>query len=195
MCVFLKIGELIKSARTERGLTQEELGRLVGVQKSAVAKWENGRVSEIKRSKLNRLTKALNLSPTLLLECEDTRSNVKKVSSFAERLRMAMEFTGKRQIDLSSETGIDKGSMSNYLSGRYEPKQEAVHLLAGALDVPDMWLLGYAVPPTPSVRKKSSDAIPDITARLQADSNFLRVVKWLYGLDKKKLEGLLILIR
>ena len=46
----MNVGDLIKKARMEKGLTQEELAEKVGVKKSAVAKWENGRVSEIKRS-------------------------------------------------------------------------------------------------------------------------------------------------
>ena len=36
------IGEMIKSVRKERNLTQEELGQLVGVQKSQISKLEKG---------------------------------------------------------------------------------------------------------------------------------------------------------
>lgn len=61
------VGDLIKKARLEKGLTQEELAEKVGVKKSAVAKWENGRVSEIKRSNLKNLADALGLAPTQLL--------------------------------------------------------------------------------------------------------------------------------
>ncbi len=35
------IGEMIKKARLERNLTQEELGQLVGVQKAQISKLEN----------------------------------------------------------------------------------------------------------------------------------------------------------
>ena len=35
------IGEMIKKARLERHLTQEELGKLVGVQKAQISKLEN----------------------------------------------------------------------------------------------------------------------------------------------------------
>lgn len=42
-------------------MTQEELGKLVGVQKSAVAKWESGRVQNIKRRTLQKLANALGL--------------------------------------------------------------------------------------------------------------------------------------
>ena len=55
----MDVGFIIKQARMQKGLSQEELGEMVGVQKSAVAKWENGRVSEIKRSNLKKLADAL----------------------------------------------------------------------------------------------------------------------------------------
>ena len=63
----MNVGELIKQARLEKGLTQEELAEKVGVKKSAVAKWENGRVSEIKRTNLKKLSDALGLNPNRLL--------------------------------------------------------------------------------------------------------------------------------
>lgn len=43
--------------------------------------------------------------------------------------------------DLARETGIDKGSISNYLNGKYTPKQDKVYLLARALDVDPGWLM------------------------------------------------------
>ena len=35
-------GERIKKLRKEKGLTQQQLGEMLGVQKSAIAKYENG---------------------------------------------------------------------------------------------------------------------------------------------------------
>lgn len=57
----MEIGEKIRNARIAKGLTQEELGKMVGLQKSAIAKYENGRVVNIKRSTLQKLAQALNL--------------------------------------------------------------------------------------------------------------------------------------
>ena len=64
----MEIGELIKRARIDRGLTQEELGKIVGVQKSAIAKYENGRVVNIKRSTLQKLAETLDLRGSDLIE-------------------------------------------------------------------------------------------------------------------------------
>lgn len=42
---------LIKQYRTAKGLTQEQLGQLVGVQKAAVSKWEYGEPPSIEAAK------------------------------------------------------------------------------------------------------------------------------------------------
>lgn len=70
----------------------------------------------------------------------------KRVAETADRLKEALRVSGKKQIDIARETGIDKGSISNYTSGRYEPKLGAIKKIAAALDVDEMWLWGYDVP-------------------------------------------------
>lgn len=59
--VNTEIGKKIREARLAKGMTQEQLGALVGLQKSAIAKYESGRVVNIKRSTLQKLAKALDL--------------------------------------------------------------------------------------------------------------------------------------
>lgn len=78
----MDIGKLIKDARIAKGLTQEELGNLVGVQKSAIAKYENGRVVNIKRSTLQGLAKALDLKGSDLI----IESNPKEAASLSARV-------------------------------------------------------------------------------------------------------------
>lgn len=119
----------------------------------------------------------------------ESKSN--RVATTPERMRQAMERAKKKQIDLVHETGIDKGSISNYLSGRYEPKQEAIHSLAVALNVSEMWLWGFDVPMERPKEKKSNDAISDIVTRLRKDSKFFDVVVKIYAFDADKLEALI----
>lgn len=59
----MSIGEKIKAARLAKGMTQGELGDILGVQKSAVAKYENGRVINIKRSTLKKIADVLCIPP------------------------------------------------------------------------------------------------------------------------------------
>lgn len=58
---------IIKAARIRKNLTQEELGKRIGVTKSAVMKYEKGIVENIKRSTIIKLSRALDLSPLDIL--------------------------------------------------------------------------------------------------------------------------------
>lgn len=63
----MHIGEKIRLARINKGMTQEELGKALGVQKSAIAKYEKGRVVNIKRSTLKKISDILGIAPSELI--------------------------------------------------------------------------------------------------------------------------------
>ena len=56
------MGERIKETRIAKGLSQEELGAMIGIQKSGIAKYENGRVQQISPERLERLAIALGVT-------------------------------------------------------------------------------------------------------------------------------------
>lgn len=82
----MEIGQKIKRARISKGLTQQGLGDLIGVQKSAIAKYESGRVVNIKRSTLQKIASALDLRPSELIFENDPKESamfhVKVISDF-----------------------------------------------------------------------------------------------------------------
>ena len=61
----------IKERRLALNLTQEELAQRLGLQKSAIAKYESGRVENIKRSVLAKMAEILECSPTYLMGWDD----------------------------------------------------------------------------------------------------------------------------
>ena len=63
----MNIGDKIRTARIAKGMTQEELGKILGVQKSAIAKYEKGRVVNIKRSTLKKISDVLEIRPSELI--------------------------------------------------------------------------------------------------------------------------------
>lgn len=69
-----------------------------------------------------------------------------KIASTAERIQYLLSERGMKQSDLARATGISRGAISNYATGRYEPKSDIVQKLAEALDCSEMWLWGYDVP-------------------------------------------------
>ena len=74
--ILMTMGEIIKNNRLRLGLSQEELGEKVGVNKAAVQKWESGAVENIKRNKIKALSKIFGITPTELLGfCDDFKQS------------------------------------------------------------------------------------------------------------------------
>ena len=71
---------------------------------------------------------------------------MKLISDFAERLRIALDFKKMKATELSKLTGINKSTISQYLSKEYEPKRDRIELFAKTLNVNEVWLTGYDVP-------------------------------------------------
>ena len=99
-------------------------------------------------------------------------SGFNRVDSTANRIRSAMTKVNKKQVDIVRETGIDKGALSSYLKGKYEPKQDVIYKLAKALNVSEMWLWGYDCPMERPEMQKKNDALTDIVVRLRTDEDF-----------------------
>ena len=68
------------------------------------------------------------------------------VDTFSNRLKTAMRIRNIKASELSDKTGIAKSSLSEYINGKYEAKQDGVFLLAKALNVNEAWLMGCDVP-------------------------------------------------
>jgi transcriptional regulator with XRE-family HTH domain len=66
---------------------------------------------------------------------------------FEERLREAMSKAGINQSDLAESVGVSKASISQYLSGKNEPRQRVIEKFAEALGVGEAWLDGHADDP------------------------------------------------
>lgn len=108
---------------------------------------------------------------------------MERVASTPERLREAMAEAGKKQIDLAREAGISHSTISRYLSGAVEPRQEAVIKLATVLDVSEWWLWGYDVAKRRTSEQKKNDTLVGIISQLRADPDFLDVVSELAKLS------------
>lgn len=64
------------------------------------------------------------------------------------RLEQAFAASGLTQAELARSSGIDRASISLYLSGRYCPKADKLMRLASALSVSPEWLSGVESAPT-----------------------------------------------
>ena len=58
----MEMGDRIKQLRLAAGLTQEQLGRMVGVKKCAVSKWEKGIVDNLSYDRLSKLAEIFHVT-------------------------------------------------------------------------------------------------------------------------------------
>ena len=80
--------------------------------------------------------------------------------TFQNRLTEAMALRGVRASELSKRTGLSKARISQYVNGKFIPKSDAVLLLAEALEVSELWLMG-----------KTSDSPPTVPTPIPCPEN------------------------
>lgn len=68
------------------------------------------------------------------------------IESISKRLNYAMSIRHISQAELSEKTKISTGSLSQYMNGKINPKQDRIFILARVLSVSEAWLMGYDVP-------------------------------------------------
>lgn len=84
------------------------------------------------------------------------------MNSFKERLQEALNKSGLSQAELARRAGIGRNSISDYLKGKYEAKQDKLHALAQALNVDEAWLMGYDVTSERKNKNKHTKKIADL---------------------------------
>ena len=65
------LGEMIKKARKERNLTQEELGKLIGVQKAQISKIENN-IKDVRFSTIIKVFAALKATVKMSIDFDSS---------------------------------------------------------------------------------------------------------------------------
>ena len=120
----------------------------------------------------------------------------KQVSTAADRIQQAMNEAGKKQADLVEATGLNKSTISRYLSGQVEPKQKAIMTLAQALDVSEMWLWGYDVPKerievVSAEIEEKNDLASRLVYRMFNDRTFLTAINRVVHMDDEQLSAFL----
>ena len=120
------------------------------------------------------------------------------MTAFAERLREVMEQRNLKQVDvirMAEPVGapcgikIGKSHMSQYLSGKTEPRREVLHVLAEALQVDPLWLQGGAVPMSGAASDSGAETETKTDQDWKEDSKMRTYTK------SKKLENVLYDVR
>lgn len=91
-------GTKIKELRTIANMSQEELGRRVGVQRAAINKYEKGSVTNIPLTTIEKIANVFEVSPTYIVGWCDTESN--PLSAEIKVLQGVKRFYGSDCVDL-----------------------------------------------------------------------------------------------
>ena len=108
-----KVGELIRKARTDAGLTQEQLAKKVdGVTASDISKAERGE-KELSQAALKQIAKATGVTQASLLDAAKASSSGKKTDSAVQ------------------VTAAEKKLLALYRKADAERRKEAIRVLSG----------------------------------------------------------------
>lgn len=92
----MTVGEKIRARRQELGMTMEDLGRAIGVQRSAINKYEKDLIKDPKLSTLAALAKALDVSPMYLMEDDDI--DQERLEALHQNPRLGILFDHTRKL-------------------------------------------------------------------------------------------------
>ena len=180
----MKMNEIIRTLRLQRGLTLAQVAEFVGVSKPTVLKWENGIIQNMRRDKIAKLAMILGTTPEYLMGWGSQQQDewiktflrircgmVKDMSVFSERLKSAIKKTGLSQRELENKTGIPHSAIQRYASGNTDRVPIGrIELLAKALGTTAEYLLGWEEE-TPAVDNNSRriDEFVELFSKLSDD--------------------------
>ena len=92
--------------------------------------------------------------------------------SFKDRLNKAISDRDIKPAELDRRTGINKSSITAWLKGDYEAKQDNIFKLSKALDVSEAWLMGLDDPRNESVFSDRINPVNKVTSPIAYKLNF-----------------------
>lgn len=93
------LGNRIRELRTIANMSQEELGKRVGVQRAAINKYEKGSVTNIPIHTIEKIAIVFDVSPTYLVGWDDY-SRTNRLAVEVRILQGLKKFYGKEAVDL-----------------------------------------------------------------------------------------------
>lgn len=91
-------GARIKYLRSLTGMSQEELGKRVGVQRAAINKYEKGTVENIPIKTIEKIARVFDVSPTYIVGWNGDEGN--PLSAEVKVLQGVMRFYGNEVVEL-----------------------------------------------------------------------------------------------
>lgn len=119
---------------------------------------------------------------------------MKTIDTFQNRLEKAMTLRNMKPVELHEKTGISESLLSKYLSGHAVARQRKLSLLSDALDVNEVWLMGYDIPIERNIKTdKLGNPVVEIPllGTVKAGYDYLAQENWIdtVDVDKSLLDG------
>ncbi len=80
----MEVKDILRNRRIDKQLTLDEVGRLVGVSGATISRWESGDIANMKRDKIVKLAKALDISPAVIMGWSDVIDEPDKYKVYAQ---------------------------------------------------------------------------------------------------------------
>ena len=146
----------LREALQNKGMRPSTLAYRLELDRSTISNYMNGKYRP-KREMHERIAEILNVNPDWLAGYDvpmipTIKTQFGRVNMFAKRLKEALEYRNMRNSTLAYRIGVDRSMISNYLSGRCNPKRELHNKIAEVLKIDPDWLAGDDVPMLPQER-------------------------------------------
>lgn len=96
----MTVGATIKQLRLEKGLTQEELGEMLGVKKAAVQKYESGQVQNLKPATIKKLCEIFGMNPSVFIFDDAEFLNEEQLREEVGLIEQIQKTYGKEVVSL-----------------------------------------------------------------------------------------------
>lgn len=97
----MTLGDKIRTRRIELGMTMDDLGKAIGVQRSAINKYEKGIITDLKRNTIAALASALDIPVVQLLDDDPDDPDQARLEALHQNPQLGMLFD--RAKDLPKE--------------------------------------------------------------------------------------------
>ncbi len=116
----MTIGKRIKQLREDKGLTQEDIAKKIGVAIQTIYKYENEIVTNIPLDKLEKIAKALQTTPAYLMGWEDNAekpSKTNKISDTGQRIKEKRLLAGISIEELAEQSNVSADIITRLETG------------------------------------------------------------------------------
>ena len=95
----MNLGQIIRQKRKEKGLTQTDVAKSIGVSTNTVSKYERNIIENMGRDKVIALSKLLDIPTVIFIEAIDIQQTTEQITS--KELHFEVKELVNRTIDIS----------------------------------------------------------------------------------------------